>query len=79
MSSELAQRVEAIRREEATIHEGGGAKAIARQHEKGRLTARERMARLLDPAEFLSPAGIRSLSKFHLEHPFHFGDVSLKR
>jgi mannosylglycerate hydrolase MGH1-like protein len=36
------------------------------------------MARLLDPAEFLSPAGIRSLSKFHLEHPFHFGDVSLK-
>jgi len=36
------------------------------------------MARLLDPAEFLSPAGIRSLSKFHLEHPFHFADVSLR-
>ena len=36
------------------------------------------MARLLDPEEFLSPAGLRSLSKFHLEHPFHFGDVCLR-
>jgi hypothetical protein len=36
------------------------------------------MARLLDPAEFLSPAGLRSLSKFHLEHPFQFGDVTLR-
>lgn len=35
--------------EEATIRLGGGAKAIDRQHEKGRLTARERVARLLDP------------------------------
>ena len=36
------------------------------------------MSRLLDPAEFLSPAGLRSLSKFHLEHPFRFGDVCLR-
>jgi acetyl-CoA carboxylase carboxyltransferase component len=35
--------------EEATIRLGGGAKAIDRQHEKERLTARERVARLLDP------------------------------
>ncbi len=34
--------------EEAIIRQGGGAKAIARQHEKGRLTARERIAKLLD-------------------------------
>ncbi len=26
---------------------------------------------MLDENEFLSPGGIRSLSKFHLEHPFH--------
>src|SRR5262249_31684846 len=38
-----------LRREERIIQEGGGGKAIARQHEKGRLTARERIARLLDP------------------------------
>ena len=34
---------------EATIRLGGGPKAIDRQHEKGRLTARERIARLLGP------------------------------
>src|SRR5437762_12237201 len=38
-----------LRREERIIQEGGGGKAIARQHEKGRLTARERVARLLGP------------------------------
>jgi len=31
-------------------------------------------ARLIDPEEFLSPHGIRSLSKFHRDHPFHLGD-----
>src|SRR5438105_9702629 len=39
--------------EEARIRLGGGPKAVDRQHEKGRLTARERVAKLLDPgAEF---------------------------
>jgi hypothetical protein len=33
---------------EAAIRQGGGAKAIERQHAKGRLTARERIARLVD-------------------------------
>ncbi len=49
MSNELAGLVEAIRREEQILREGGGAKAAARQHEKGRLTARERIDKLLDP------------------------------
>ena len=31
---------------------GGGEKRIAKQHEKGKLTARERLAELLDPASF---------------------------
>ena len=30
------------------------------------------LAYLLDENEFLSPYGIRSLSKYHLEHPFVF-------
>ena len=34
--------------QEAIIRLGGGAKAIDRQHEKGRLTARERIAKLAD-------------------------------
>jgi acetyl-CoA carboxylase carboxyltransferase component len=34
--------------QEAAIRAGGGPKAVERQHEKGRLTARERIARLID-------------------------------
>ncbi len=30
------------------------------------------LAKLLDEQEFLSPYGIRSLSKFHQQHPYHF-------
>jgi len=37
-----------MRAEEETIREGGGAKAVEAQHKKGRLTARERLALLLD-------------------------------
>jgi hypothetical protein len=40
------------------------------------LVAEERMKnllqRMLDPSEFLSPFGIRSLSKFHRDHPYEF-------
>jgi 3-methylcrotonyl-CoA carboxylase beta subunit len=49
MSSDLTQLIEDIRREERVLTEGGGARAAARQHEKGRLTVRERLAALLDP------------------------------
>src|SRR5438128_1448807 len=49
MTTELRQLVEAIHKEEQVIHLGGGKKAAERQHEKGRLSARERIAHLLDP------------------------------
>ncbi len=39
-----------IKNEEETIRQGGGAKAIERQHKKKRLTARERIAKLIDPS-----------------------------
>ncbi len=48
MTQELSRLVEEIRAEEAILRLGGGAKAIARQHEKGRLTVRERIAQLVD-------------------------------
>jgi acetyl-CoA carboxylase carboxyltransferase component len=44
----MKELVEALHHEETVIKEGGGAKAAARQHEKGRLTARERINRLID-------------------------------
>ncbi len=52
---ELLDRLHA---EEAKILEGGGRKAADRQHEKGRLTARERIAKLCDPADGSLPAFI---------------------
>ena len=40
---------------EAAIRKGGGEKAIERQHKKGRLTARERVARLVDGKPGVDP------------------------
>ena len=45
-----------IENEKETIRQGGGDKAIDAQHKKGRLTARERIAKLIDrDTEFLLP------------------------
>src|SRR4051812_49756529 len=52
---ELAQKFAA---EEAVIRNGGGTAAIARQHEKGRKTARERIAALIDPDSELLELGL---------------------
>jgi 3-methylcrotonyl-CoA carboxylase beta subunit len=48
----LADMVSQVRNEEEKIREGGGAKAIESQHNKGRLTARERINLLVDPGSF---------------------------
>ena len=45
----VAELVTQMRNEEEIIQTGGGDKAIASQHKKGRLTARERIALLIDP------------------------------
>jgi 3-methylcrotonyl-CoA carboxylase beta subunit len=46
---QMIERVTEIKTDEETISHGGGAKAIEAQHKKGRLTARERIAKLIDP------------------------------
>jgi len=45
----MIDRLTEIKNEEERIRQGGGAKAIESQHKKGRLTARERIAELIDP------------------------------
>ncbi len=54
----MADLVAAVHNEEEKIREGGGAKAIDAQHSKKRLTARERIALLLDPGTELFECGI---------------------
>jgi len=48
----MADLVSAIRNEEEQIREGGGTKAIESQHNKGRMTSRERIQTLVDPGSF---------------------------
>src|SRR6201994_2217643 len=53
-STGMEALLQALRQQEEVIRQGGGAKAIDAQHGKKRLTARERLALLLDPeTEFL--------------------------
>jgi 3-methylcrotonyl-CoA carboxylase beta subunit len=48
-SRKVVDLVTQIKNEEEQICQGGGAKAIESQHKKGRLTARERIKKLVDP------------------------------
>ena len=61
---ELALQFE---REAETIRGGGGPKSVERQHAKGRLTARERIAKLIDPQTELFEIGLWSASGMYQE------------
>lgn len=56
----MAELVANFRNEEEKIREGGGEKAIEAQHKKGRLTARQRIALLLDPGTELFELGLHA-------------------
>jgi acetyl-CoA carboxylase carboxyltransferase component len=56
-----------IKNEEAHLHDGGGAKAAEAQHKKGRLTARERIARLVDPKTDFFELGIYAAYEMYQE------------
>ena len=54
--------------QEATIREGGGKGAIERQHAKNRLTARERIDRLIDEGSFFQELGLWAAFNMYAEH-----------
>ena len=56
-----------IKKEEQRIREGGGAKAIEAQHKKGRLTARERIAKLIDPGTAFFELGLYAAYEMYEE------------
>ena len=61
-SAEKVSRLRALTAElrelEAGLREGGGADKIERQHQQGKLTARERLALLLDPGTYSQEIGL---------------------
>ncbi len=56
-----------IKNEEERIREGGGPKAIEAQHKKGRLTARERIAKLIDPGSEFFELGLYAAHEMYSE------------
>jgi 3-methylcrotonyl-CoA carboxylase beta subunit len=56
-----------IKNQELEIQQGGGAKAIESQHKKNRLTARERIARLIDPQTSFFELGIYAAHEMYQE------------
>ncbi|MBY0311158.1 MAG: acyl-CoA carboxylase subunit beta [Phycisphaerales bacterium] len=64
----LRQRTDLMKIDEAIIRKGGGKSAIQRQHEKGRLTARERIAKLVDDEASFAEFGLWSAHGMYAEH-----------
>lgn len=57
-TARLRQLGDDIRALEARLREGGGADKVERQHRQGKLTARERIARLCDPGSAFVELGL---------------------
>jgi acetyl-CoA carboxylase carboxyltransferase component len=55
---DLREATQRLLAEERVLREGGGAEAVARQHARGRKTARERIAALLDPGSSFLELGL---------------------
>ena len=56
-----------LKNEEEQIRQGGGSKAIDSQHKKGRLTARERITKLIDPRSEFFELGIYAAYEMYEE------------
>ncbi|HKE07587.1 MAG TPA: acyl-CoA carboxylase subunit beta [Candidatus Acidoferrum sp.] len=63
----MVELLTAIKNEEEQIREGGGAKAIDSQHKKNRLTARERIAALIDPGTHLFELSVYAAHEMYEE------------
>lgn len=49
---EMREQLDEMARRRASLTQGGGSKEVDRQHQRGKLTARERIDRFLDPGTF---------------------------
>jgi acetyl-CoA carboxylase carboxyltransferase component len=63
----MVDLVTEIKNQETAIQQGGGARAIEAQHKKSRLTARERIAKLIDPHTSFFELGIYAAHEMYEE------------
>ncbi len=63
----IVDRLTEIKNQEEQIRQGGGAKAIESQHKKNRLTARERIAKLIDPGTHFFELGLYAAHEMYEE------------
>ncbi|HEV3252984.1 MAG TPA: acyl-CoA carboxylase subunit beta [Candidatus Acidoferrales bacterium] len=66
-SRQMVDRLTEIKNEEERLRQGGGAKAIEAQHKKGRLTARERIEKLIDPKTHFFELGLYAAFEMYQE------------
>ena len=50
---DMREKLEELVQRRAGLTQGGSSRAVDRQHQRGKLTARERIARFLDPDSFV--------------------------
>jgi acetyl-CoA carboxylase carboxyltransferase component len=76
MSQEEDPRILELRELRARAQQGGGADRIARQHAKGKLTARERIECLLDPNSFveIEPFAVQQQDPMGIGDEKYLGD-----
>jgi acetyl-CoA carboxylase carboxyltransferase component len=66
-SRDMIARLTKLKNEEEQIRQGGGAKSIDAQHKKDRLTARERIAKLIDPKTDFFELGLYAAFEMYAE------------
>ncbi|MGH9735138.1 MAG: acyl-CoA carboxylase subunit beta [Candidatus Acidiferrales bacterium] len=66
-SRQMIDRLTQIKNQEERLRQGGGTKATESQHKKGRLTARERVAKLIDPGTELFELGLYAAFEMYEE------------
>lgn len=69
----LKHRADVVQRSVTTVDSPTGRTHVLSVVNQDQL--RRLLARVVDPDEFLSPYGLRSMSRVHREHPFIFGEA----
>jgi len=75
MNEEMEKLTQELREKKDVAESGGGPEKIRRQHDAERLTARERIDRLLDPSSFVEMRMLSALPEESMNGPYGDGVV----